>query len=121
MKKELQNSDKVVESLQNLRDELWDRQDQSTIAREIFFKINSCLFGSYPIDGQIDSPVEEPKMKKVTLTWETSFNTDEEVQLFIEQVAQIHEVQYGTTVAKEELMCNGKYEGVTNHIEVKIL
>ena len=52
MKKELQNSDKIVESLQNLRDELWKQQDQSAIAREVFFKINSCLFDSYPVERQ---------------------------------------------------------------------
>lgn len=45
--KALQPADKVVESLLRLRDELYKRPDDA-IANEIFFKINSCLYGEYP-------------------------------------------------------------------------
>jgi hypothetical protein len=37
----------VVESLKNLKEELSTRSDSRS--REIFFKINSCLFKKYPI------------------------------------------------------------------------
>ena len=45
--KKLVQSDTVVKSLINLRDELYNRHDDSTIAREMFFKINSCLYKTY--------------------------------------------------------------------------
>lgn len=49
-KKTLQPSEKVVESLLKLRDELWSkRKDLDHGARNVVFKINSCLYAKYPI------------------------------------------------------------------------
>lgn len=42
------SSDKVAESLGNLREELLKRAETDTTVREIVFKINSCLFKEYP-------------------------------------------------------------------------
>lgn len=39
---------KIVESLENLKKELERRQEFDLTAREILFKINSCLFSKYP-------------------------------------------------------------------------
>lgn len=44
--KQKQPNDKIVESLENLRDELAIHSD--TRSREIWFKINSCLYSEYP-------------------------------------------------------------------------
>ena len=57
MSKQLQNPNKVVESLQNLRDELWVRASYDLTAKEICFKINSCLFDQYPVHGQQEMPL----------------------------------------------------------------
>lgn len=46
MEKVQQPDDVVVQSLINLRDELWARQDPQL--SEVFFKINSCLYRTYP-------------------------------------------------------------------------
>jgi len=59
-------------------------------------------------------------MKKVTLTWETSFNTDEEVQQFIKRIAQIHEERYATKVVENDLLSGGSYKGSINNITVKV-
>jgi hypothetical protein len=45
-KTKVENS-KIVESLENLKEELRLRTNDVTV-REIFFKINSCLFSEYP-------------------------------------------------------------------------
>ena len=50
--KELQQADKVVQSLIALRDELADDEFSYFVDRkEILFKINSCLYEVYPIHG----------------------------------------------------------------------
>jgi hypothetical protein len=38
----------LVDSLTNLKNELVDRQHNDLVAREILFKLNSCLFSEYP-------------------------------------------------------------------------
>jgi hypothetical protein len=43
-----QPSDTVVESVKNLRDELVNRAQHDTTAREFLFKLNSCLYKQYP-------------------------------------------------------------------------
>jgi len=45
-RKVLQPNDKIVESLLRLKGELWEKQDDQL--REVFFKINSCLYSEYP-------------------------------------------------------------------------
>lgn len=53
MTKPLQQSDKVVESLIALRDELADDEWSRLVdRREMLFKINSCLYDVYPIHGR---------------------------------------------------------------------
>jgi hypothetical protein len=47
-KKQLQNPDLIVESLINLRNELFEK-NYSSGYNEVFLKINSCLYKTYPI------------------------------------------------------------------------
>ena len=54
MSKQLQNPEKIVESLIHLKDELWDRRNEQGIS-EIIYKINSCLYKEYPIVIQEES------------------------------------------------------------------
>ncbi len=46
--KELLSNEKIVQSLINLRDELYVRADPSMA--EAFWKINSCLYRGYKLD-----------------------------------------------------------------------
>lgn len=49
MAKPLKSRDEIVQSLENLKKELELRDNDSYImAREIWFKINSCLYSEYP-------------------------------------------------------------------------
>lgn len=47
-KKQLQDPDLIVESLINLRNELFEK-NYSAGYNEVFLKINSCLYKTYPI------------------------------------------------------------------------
>ena len=51
MSKQLQPSEKIVESLLKLKEELWKHfgNDQGGTGAEIAMKINSCLYTSYPV------------------------------------------------------------------------
>lgn len=49
-KPKLQAPEDIVQSLINLRNELWLRKEGDLM--EIFYKINSCLYSSYPKDPQ---------------------------------------------------------------------
>ncbi len=46
IQKPLQERENIVNSLENLKKELEKRDD--VLAREIWFKINSCLYSHYP-------------------------------------------------------------------------
>jgi hypothetical protein len=43
-----QPDSQIVSSLENLKQELLSKQENNTFAREILFKINSCLYSTYP-------------------------------------------------------------------------
>lgn len=47
MNKKLQNNDEIVKSILSLKIELERRQAYDLTAREILFKINSCLYSVY--------------------------------------------------------------------------
>ena len=57
MSKQLQQSNKIVQSLMELRDELAERTSYDHTVREIVFKINSCLFDQYPVHKQPELPL----------------------------------------------------------------
>jgi hypothetical protein len=48
--KQLISNEDIVQSLINLRDELWSNQDPSLI--EAFWKINSCLYRGYKLEAK---------------------------------------------------------------------
>lgn len=59
-------------------------------------------------------------MKKITLTWETSFETDDEVNEFIARIARVHSQMYGMNVAESKLANTREYIGAVNTIKVII-
>lgn len=48
MEKTLIPTDDIVQSLLNLRDELWEKKDPTSL--ELFYKINSCLYRGYKLN-----------------------------------------------------------------------
>lgn len=63
MSKTLQQSDKIVQSLMELKEELSERMSYDHNVREIVFKINSCLFDQYPVHGQKELPLSDVIVK----------------------------------------------------------
>lgn len=57
MSKTLQQSNKIVQSLMELKEELYKRTSYDPTVREIVFKINSCLFDQYPVHKQPELPL----------------------------------------------------------------
>ena len=51
--KQLRESDKIVESLIKLRDEVGNRS-----AKEMYFKINSCLYTGYPDRDEAEPDID---------------------------------------------------------------
>lgn len=43
-----QSNAQIIESLENLKQELLLKQEDNHIIREILFKINSCIYSTYP-------------------------------------------------------------------------
>lgn len=43
-----QQNEKIVQSLLNLKEELWERSKTDDSAKEWLWKVNSCLFREYP-------------------------------------------------------------------------
>lgn len=54
----------------------------------------------------------------VELTWNTLFETKEEYDEFVKEIANIHTRRYGTNVAEEPLLNSDYYEGARNFIAV---
>lgn len=50
--KKIKDPEEVVSSLINLRDELFAKKNASSEMREVFFKINSCLYSKYPLEDK---------------------------------------------------------------------
>ena len=57
MTKNLQRADAIVDSLLELKEELWKLSQYDETARMILFKINSCLFSEYPVSNQLELPL----------------------------------------------------------------
>jgi len=57
---------------------------------------------------------------KVKLTWHTAFDTEAELQEFLDEVAGIHARRYGTNVAYNALSEDGFYNGTRNFIRTNI-
>ena len=55
--KQLQPTNRIVQSLMHLKDELWEQAEFDATARMIVFKLNSCLHGTYPVNGQDELPL----------------------------------------------------------------
>jgi len=55
--KQLQHPDKIISSLEELKEELHARSGYDSTAREILMKINSCLFNEYPVSNQKELPL----------------------------------------------------------------
>jgi hypothetical protein len=54
----------------------------------------------------------------VHVDWKTSFDTKEEADEFVENLAYVHAQRYATDVVEEQLMANGLYVGSRNVISV---
>jgi len=50
--KQLQHPDKIISSLNELKDELHRQSKYDMTAKVILMKINSCLFNEYPVSRQ---------------------------------------------------------------------
>ena len=46
--KQIVSEQQLIQSILNLRAELYEKDDIMVNAREIFFKLNSCLYAEYP-------------------------------------------------------------------------
>ena len=57
---------------------------------------------------------------EMKLTWYTSFDTESELQDFLDEVAGIHARRYGTDIAYQALAEDGHYNGRRNFIRTNI-
>jgi len=57
---------------------------------------------------------------KLKLTWYTAFESETELQEFLDEVAGIHARRYGTNVAHKALTEDGFYDGRVNFIRTDI-
>ncbi len=91
--KSKQSNAKIVESLENLKTELSVHSD--TRSREIWFKINSCLYAQYPHAAQRKLPVADEHIiiKNAVQILSTISHMDEE---------QIIDILTGHTWSEEE-------------------
>jgi len=57
---------------------------------------------------------------KVSLQWNTGFETMEEVNEFITLISEAHKQRYGVDIVKKKLLANSEYIGAVNEIYVDV-